>query len=281
VSWYEWREAPRAAFAVIGDPIAHSLSPSMQNAGLRALGRDEQYVAIRVTTPELRQAVLHLKELGYIGLNVTVPHKEHICELLQDIEPLAARIGAVNTVHLASMLGRNTDAPGFAKTLEQFQLGMRPNVLVLGAGGSARAILAALEPLNPNLEIWNRTADRAEKVLAELQIPGEVVETPELAGKDLIVNCTSGVGGAMLPLDWNDAHDRAIAYDLMYGHRATDFLEGARQRGLKTLDGLGMLVEQGALSMEGWLSIQASRSAMLQGLQEAHEQNRPADPSRD
>lgn len=265
-AWFEWRDAPKAEFAVLGDPIHHSKSPAMHSASFATLGLAFRYVAIRVPVEELAGAVAHLRSLGYRGLNITIPLKEAAATLCASLDSLAARIGAVNTLDLDSMGGRNTDGPGFLAGLEAAGKPTPSRALILGAGGSARAVVAMLADRGVDLSIWNRTPARARTLLAELGVQAEVVETPATDGYDLLVNCTSGLAPVDLGLDWSAASPDALAYDLMVASEPTPFLAGAAAAGLKTQDGAPMLVRQGALSMRGWTGIEPDENAMLKAV---------------
>ena len=145
---YPWREAPEAEFAVIGDPVGHSLSPRMHAAAYQALGLSYRYLAIHVLPGEVGQALARMESLGYQGVNVTVPHKEEALAWAKDSEPLARRVRAANTLRLADKACINTDAPGFLDTLSEFHPEPR-TAIILGAGGSARAIAVALMGAGP------------------------------------------------------------------------------------------------------------------------------------
>lgn len=263
--FFEWRDAPAGDFAVIGDPVSHSLSPIMQTAGISALGYDFSYLAIRVPAGEVKEALGHLQTLGYRGINVTVPLKAEALDALEGPDPFSLRCGALNTIDLPRMEGINTDGYGFLDTLP----GLVPsgsNVLLLGAGGSARAIALALALGGYNLRIFNRTAERAFSLVRELAIEAAVVDSPALQDVHLIVNATSAsLHGAQLPVAFHEARPEAVAYDLVYGD--TLFLQSASEAGLKTIDGKSLLVAQGARSLEFWLGGAAPRDVMLEAIQ--------------
>jgi shikimate dehydrogenase len=258
---FEWREAPEAGFAVLGEPIAHSWSPRMQNAALAALGLPYRYVAVRVPPGELPEALDRLEGLGYIGANVTVPHKEAALEWANVREPFAARCGAANTVRFADGACRNTDGPALASTVRDLSP-PSDSALLLGAGGAARSSALALVEAGYRLRIYNRTPERAERMVADLGVDAEVIPTPDAQGAGLIVNATSAsLGGSSLAVEWPE--DRgAVAYDLMYGETPSPFLQAAARQGLRVVDGRRMLVEQGALALEWWLERSAPREAM-------------------
>jgi len=267
-SSFPWREAPEAEFGVIGDPVAHSLSPRMHTAAYQALGLIYRYVAIQVPTGEVAAALTHLGTLGYKGINVTVPHKEEALAWATHVEPLARRVRAANTLRLADKACINTDAPGFLDTLTAFDP-RRRTALLLGAGGSARAIAVALLTAGYNLFLYNRTASRAEALADELKIPAyQIRDTADPTGASLIVNTTSAsLNNDKLPIQWDRADKGALAYDLMYAKEPTPFLNSAAQRGLATIDGRAMLVAQGARSFKWWLGIDPPRDVMLKAIQ--------------
>lgn len=264
---YEWRDAPAAEFAVIGDPIMHSLSPKMHMAAFRVLNIPYRYIAVRVPRGEVGQALDRMAALGSRGVNVTVPHKEEALEWVREADDFAGRVRSVNTISPAERQGINTDGPGFLDTLEALGLPKGARVVVLGAGGSSRAICLSLHLAGYRVGLWNRTRERAEELVRLLDAPIEVFGQPDLSNADLIVNATSaGLAGSGLDLFWQDAPKGAIAYDLVYGQPSATFLAQARSHGLRTVDGLGLLVAQGARSLEWWLGVEAPRAAMLEAI---------------
>lgn len=236
----------------------------MQTAGLAAVSLPYSYVAIRVPQGEVRAAFDHLRSLGYRGLNVTVPLKAEAFAAVTEADDFSTRCGAVNTVDLHALEGINTDGAGFLDTL----IGLVPrgcSALLLGAGGSARAIAMVLALEGYNLRIFNRTPERAFSLVRELDIEAEVVDDPDLQDVQLIVNATSAsLQSETLPVSFANAAPHAVAYDLVYGE--TPFLAEARNAGLRTMDGKGLLVAQGARSLEFWLGIEAPRKAMLEAI---------------
>jgi len=265
--FYPWSEAPEADFGVIGDPVGHSLSPRMHTAAFEALSLPYRYVAIQVPTGKVATALARLESLGYRGINVTVPHKEEALAWASQVESLARRVRAANTLRLADKSCINTDAPGFIDTLKAFDPPRR-TALVLGAGGSARAIAVALLTAGYNLYLYNRTPAKVEALASELKIPAyQIRETADPSGVSLIVNTTSAsLKNDELPIQWERAEKGALAYDLMYGKEPTPFLQSAAQRGLATMDGRAMLVAQGARAFKWWLGIDPPRDVMLEAI---------------
>jgi shikimate dehydrogenase len=261
---HSWRSAPAAEFAVIGDPVGHSLSPKMHQAAYENLGLPYRYVAIHVFPGEVAQALGQLKELGYLGVNVTVPHKEEVLTWASDVEPMAMKARAANTVDLRNGKAINTDAPGFLDTL----VGRVPpgcDVLMIGAGGSARSIAIALVGAGYRLRIQNRTHAKA-KELAELA-GAEVTDSLDPSGAALILNTTSAsLQGAGLPIEWDRAESNALAYDLAYAPQSTPFMLAAQEVGLAAIDGRDLLAAQGARSFSWWLGIEAPLPAMREAL---------------
>lgn len=265
---YPWREAPEAEFGVIGDPVAHSRSPRMHTAAYRALGLPYDYLAIHVPTGEVNAALLRLESLGYRGINVTVPHKEEALAWASSVEPPARQVRAANTLALTGKACTNTDAPGFLDTLAGFSPRER-TALLLGAGGSARAVAVALMSAGYELFLYNRTPSKAEILADELGLPPERVRKfADPAGASLLVNTTSAsLNNDELPILWERAEAGALAYDLMYGKAPTPFLRAALVRRLAIKDGLEMLVAQGARSFEWWLGIAPPTNVMLDAIQ--------------
>ena len=265
---HAWRDAPQADFAVIGDPVSHSLSPQMHEAAYAALGLGFLYVAIQVPPGEVSAALTHLRELNYRGANVTVPHKQEAIGWCAHVDAFVEQVQATNTIDLRRRAGINTDAAGFLATLQGVPVG---SALVLGAGGSARALVRALVRDGWTVRLWNRTHEKAVE-LAHLA-GSAVAEEADPSGASLVLNTTSAsLTSDELPVLWDRAPKDALAYDLAYG--TSPFLSVAAERGLRTADGLGMLVEQGALSLEWWTGESAPREVMRAALDQG-----PAKPS--
>ena len=269
-AFFEWRDAPEASFAVIGDPVTHSLSPAMHNASFKELEIPHRYVAVRVPRGEVDQALDHLRRMGYIGVNVTVPHKEEALNWCTSPDPFSSKVRAANTIRLADRACINTDAPGFLQTLDSLAFRNR-TALVLGAGGSARALVTALVDTGWEVAIYNRTMERARE-LAE-QTGARLVVTPDPAGASLILNTTSAsLDGRSIPVLWDRIDPKSVAYDLMYADGLTPFLVDANRHGLFTVDGMPLLVNQGALSFEWWLGTRPPMHAMFAAIREERDQ---------
>jgi len=264
-------------FAVLGDPIAHSASPAMHNAAFAATGLPHLYVRARVRPNELRTALADARRLDVGGLNLTVPLKEVAAPLLDGLTPRARAIGAVNTVlpRRGRLIGDNTDGEGFLRSLRGLVRLDRARVVVVGAGGSARAVATALAHRGSGtLVLANRTSTRARALATAVErtTPDRAVEVaalddPELLNDaTLVVNATSaGLTGAALPIRPTRSHPECLFVDLVYG-RSTPFLRAAARACRRTLDGRGMLVHQGALAFEQWTNRPAPLATMRRAL---------------
>jgi shikimate dehydrogenase len=250
---------------VAGWPVAHSRSPAMFAPALRELGLDWRYVALPLPPERFTETAAALGASGYRGINVTIPHKIAAYELADERTAAAAAIGAANTLTYAD--GRieadNTDAGGFLDALGEDPAGW--SCTVLGAGGSARAVVwALLDAGASEVAIWNRTAARARALADELG--ATAVEQPRAA--DLLVNCTSvglegpDQGEALAAVGLQDAGPPQTFFDLVYGAEVTPLARWAESRGARVVDGLEMLIRQGARSLERWTGQPAPLEAM-------------------
>jgi shikimate dehydrogenase len=276
-------------FAVIGDPVAHSRSPAMHAAAYRALGLPYAYEAVRASADDLPRVVDALRSGAYDGLNVTVPHKERVLELVDRLDATAQGIGAANTLVRASdgsVVAHNTDARALAAELERLaQPGSRwsgARVLVLGSGGAARAAIAACAQLGvAEIAVRARAFDdpsRRDRFVqaAPAPITAQAFRASEASEKETlaVVQATSaGMKGADAgevvadAVAWAALPASAVAIDVVYAPRSTPFLRAARARGLRCDDGLGMLARQGALAFELWLGRPAPLEVMRAALE--------------
>lgn len=275
---------------VLGWPVAHSLSPQIQNAALRAAGLDYVYLAFAVPPEQFEAALRGFAAAGVVGLNCTVPHKHAAlaaCDMLSDV---AKVVGAVNTLHFREdgIHGTNTDVEGYVETLRHeggFDFAGR-TVVQLGAGGAGRGMaLGALVAGAARLVIVNRTRDKALALAEELGMlhPGVDISalSPEtdapavraaLAEADLVANATSlGLReGDSFPCEVEALPPRCIVFDAAYtAQRSTAWLRAAERHGCPTLDGLGMLVRQGAAALRLWTSAEPDLAAMFAALPSA------------
>ncbi len=258
---------PRTLLGVAGFPVAHSRSPAMHNAALAELGLDWLYVPVPVPAERFEEAVRALPGSGFKGLNVTVPHKGAAHRLADRHSRAAQAIGAANTLTFGpngEVEAENTDAGGLLDAVGQPVAGLR--ALVLGAGGSARAaVWALIDAGAAEVSVWNRTPERAAQLASDLGAlhagrPGQA---------DVLVNCTTvGLDGsvdaaeaqAALGLDRIDPPDTVV--DLVYGHRATPVVAWGRSHGSRVVEGLEVLVRQGARSLELWTHLDAPIETM-------------------
>ncbi len=282
-----------ALVGVLGDPVRHSLSPAMHNAAIAALGLDWAYLALPVAASDLAVVLRALAAIDCRGLNVTLPHKQAAAGLAEELTPLAWRLGAVNTLvrrEGGGWLGTNTDVEGFLAPLRS--LAAR-EALVLGCGGSARAVVAGLVDLGlDRIQVAGRDAARLEPFIRSCAdwAPGLVPLVwgadstgpadplgAALASADLVVNTTPvGMAAAerspLRPDQIAALSPATTVYDLIYTPRPTALLRLARQQGCRTIDGLEMLVQQGAASLRLWSGLQempviAMRAAALARLE--------------
>ncbi len=243
--------------AVLGHPVGHSRSPAIHNAALAALGMGGEwsYEAIDVTPDAFEPRVRAMPAEGFAGANVTVPHKGAALALADELSETAREIGAANTLVFASgeIRAENTDAGGLLNALPASPAGKR--ALVLGAGGAARAVVWALLREGAEVAVWNRTELRSRNLCAELG--GTPASNPDQAAYELIVNSTAvGLGGedpfVELPLDPARFAPGQTVVDMVYGQGSTSLLRAAVAAGSGTVDGLEILIQQGALSLETW-----------------------------
>ncbi|HEV8030442.1 MAG TPA: shikimate dehydrogenase [Stellaceae bacterium] len=253
---------------IMGWPVAHSRSPALHNFWLEEQGIDGVYVPLPVRPEQLAVALRALPLLGFRGCNLTIPHKQLALSVVDRVEPMARRIGAINTIVVApdgSLEGRNTDAFGFRENLRETVPDWGPAAAVaavLGAGGAARAVVAALiEARVGEVRLVNRTEMRAELLARELATPQSRItvhpwsaRASVLRGAALLVNTTSlgMTDEPALEIDLALLPASAIVVDIVYVPLETELLAAARRRGNRAVDGLGMLLHQGRPGFEAW-----------------------------
>lgn len=270
---------------IFGYPVSHSLSPLMQNAAIEALGLNYIYIPFEVKPEELERAVNGIRALGITGVNVTVPHKEAVIPFLDEADEDAKLIGAANTIlnKNGRLIGYNTDSPGYIRSLRE-DAGFDPkgkSIIVIGAGGAAMGIIAGLFSHDASEIIMaNRTIEKAEQIRVNyteryrhksIQIktaPLSYLKDPRiLSSVDLIVNTTSmGLEGMAPDVDFASTSPHVLISDIVYKPAVTPFLKQAQDAGRKTLGGLGMLIYQGAISLEIWTSQKAPIDVMKNSL---------------
>ena len=269
---------------VIGDPIEHSRSPQMQNAAFAKAGLDYVYVPFHVRPNNLAQAIAGFKALNVVGINVTLPHKQAVIPYLTSISREAELIGAVNTLTFLEdgIHGDNTDAPGVLRALEEegnLSIPVDENVVVLGAGGAARAVVVAFALAGvASITIANRTTEKAIALAGEMQektgvsMHGMGLIDARLADavrqSKLLVNTATASMDLTQPLlisvDW--LQPNTIVYDIVYTPPVTPLMTAAADRGCPTLGGIGMLIHQGAIAFEKWTGVTPCTQTMQQAL---------------
>jgi shikimate dehydrogenase len=272
---------------VFGHPISHSLSPVMHNAAIRALNIDYIYVPFHVLPEKLGSAIEGVRALGIAGVNLTIPHKERVIGFLDEVDDHALAIRSVNTVinEAGRLRGCSTDGPGFIKSAEAAWGKIdRCRALILGAGGSAKAVGFALAGIGCEIVVANRTFERAVDLVDSLKLVLSRVEgaessspravrlesealAEEIERADLLVNTTSvgmhpDADGIPLPPDL--IRPGLLVYDLVYNPLRTRLIQEAESRGAKAVNGLKMLVYQGALSFETWTGVEPPVDVMEQ-----------------
>jgi shikimate dehydrogenase len=269
-----------------GYPLGHSYSPVMHNAALAASGIDGDYRLYPIPpsadgNSKLEELVQSIRNGNLCGVNITIPYKQSVQNLVDRLTPLAAHIGAVNVLYMddGKLVGDNTDCPAFLSDLKNsfhFDKSSDHHALVLGAGGSARAVVYALHQEGWNVQIAARRKEQAKELINNLGIPN--LQTLRLENGDLtilkeihlIVNTTPvGMSPNSDLSPWPDGlqfPENAAVYDLIYNPAETRLMKNARNAGLSTVNGLGMLVEQAALSFEIWTGMKAPRAVMRQSV---------------
>jgi len=272
---------------ILGWPVAHSFSPAMHNAAAQALGLDVAYVPLPVRPDRLAAAVRGLPALGFRGVNVTVPHKETVIPFLDEVDTAAQAIGAVNTIAIPDgeqLVGYNTDWTGFLADLAAQQVDIPGrDCLVLGAGGSARAVVYALLDAGAQVHCFARRPAQAQQLHDDLipYYPGRTLHThpwsqlPAIAAQlttPIIVNCTPlGMSPHTENSPWPEGTPfpaGSFIYDLIYNPYETKLVKDARVAGLSATTGLGMLIEQAALSFEIWTGCSVPREPLFAAMEE-------------
>lgn len=247
--------------AVIGDPVAHSLSPAIHNAAFAETGVDGVFVALPVGPADLGEAVAGARALDLLGLSVTMPHKAAIQAHLDEVEPAAAALDAVNCVVRDGerLVGANTDGQGFVDAVTAASVDLvGTRVLVLGAGGAARAVIHALAREDPaEIGVANRSAERAKAAVLLGSRDTRIADVDEAPDFDVIVNATSvGMGTSELPLPAEVLREGQVVVDLVYQPVETALLAAAREAGATVVDGVGMLVHQAAHAFRRWTGVE-------------------------
>ncbi len=270
----------KTVFGVFGDPVAHSKSPDMHNAAFRELGMECTYHAFRVSPENLKDALLGAKAMGFGGVNLTVPLKQEALQIVE-ADPLAAGIGAVNTVDFKDgMKGYNTDGLGAKRTLEEKNVEIKGSkVLIVGAGGASRAIAFQLARDGADITIANRTEQKAINLASEVAAVGSArgcgLESIKelIAESDILINCTTlgmhpNTEGTIATAE--DMHPDLTVFDIVYNPLETRLLKEAKKAGAKAVTGEMMLIYQGAEAFKIWTGVEppidVMKKAVLEGL---------------
>ena len=266
---------------IMGWPVSHSRSPLLHGFWLDETGTDGAYIPLPVRPEHIAQALRALPVLGFRGCNLTIPHKQTALSVADRVEPSARRIGAVNTIIVApdgTLEARNTDVFGFRENLRETVPDWQPTAgpaVILGAGGSARAVVAALTDAGvTEIRIVNRSFDRAQKIAEEFGAPLTALKWEQrsdaLEDAAMVVNTTSQgmVGQSALDINIDKLPQHALVADIIYTPLETPFLAAARKRGNATVNGLGMLLHQGRPAWKAWFGIEPVVTAELRAIME-------------
>jgi len=267
---------------VMGDPVMHSRSPKLHNYWLAKYGLTGIYVPLAITAANLRAALRALSALGFSGCNLTIPHKEAALDIVDKLDPLARRIGAVNCVVVApdgSLEGRNHDGFGYIESVREAQPEWRADtgpIVVIGAGGGARAVLVSLIDQGAReIRLVNRTLARGKALAGDLGGPITALTWEEreaaLEGAAMLINATNQgmLGEPPLDLALDRLPVRALVSDIVYIPRETVLLAAARKRGNATVNGLGMLLHQARPAFHAWFGIMPEVTPELRAMIEA------------
>ena len=284
----QWDDAdPVIRLGVLGDPVAHSLSPRIQNAALKHSKLNMQYARFQIAPNELKDALPRIRDLDFVGINLTVPHKIAATALVDELDENTKRVGAINTIKIENgkLRGFNTDGRGFARAIrEEFSVDLRDlRVMILGAGGAGRALAVQCAKENcERLVIANRTLEKSNKLADELRgffsgprVLGPVARLQaipweenafrfQIANVDLIVNATPlGLNRSdPSPIPARLLEPHLMIYDTVYAEHQTPFVSAALEAGARAANGLSMLLHQGELAFEIWFGREAPIDAM-------------------
>lgn len=260
-------------FGLIGNPVGHSLSPPMHEAGYAALGLDARYVALEPSKDDAVTAIEGADALGFDGLNVTIPFKRDVLDAV-DPDPLAARIGAVNTVvfDAGRPSGYNTDAVGAVRAFREHDVSLEGTAVVVGAGGAGRAVAFGLADEGVAVAVANRTTEKAHALADEVpRATGHGLDDVDelLTDADILVNCTSvGMDADVSPIPADALHEELVVLDAVYSPIETRLLRDGARAGATTIDGAWMLLYQGVEAFERWTGERAPVDAMNTTLRE-------------
>jgi len=265
------------SFAVIGDPIDHSLSPNIHSAAFRELNLDASYIAYRIPVGELEEGVEGLKKIKIDGFNITIPHKVEMMKYLDKMDESCSLIGAVNTVTNKDgiLKGYNTDMDGFLEPFKKKKLIIEnKKVLLLGAGGAARAIVAGFaKEKAKSITIANRTLENAKNLSGFARKIGldtnaiKIINVKDVNDYDIIVNATPiGLKNEPSPISLDSINENTIIYDIVYMPMNTDFIKKAKEKNAVIIFGYEMLLGQAIRAFEIWHNMEAPYNAMKKAL---------------
>ncbi|MED5241872.1 MAG: shikimate dehydrogenase [SAR324 cluster bacterium] len=261
-------------YGLIGDPVGHSFSPPMMNAVFSYMNLDACYLAFQVEEKKVSEAIAGIRALNFAGVNVTVPHKSAVIPYLDEVSPLAKKIGAVNTISNVKgrLKGTNTDFSGFIRSLKTLNFSpKKKTIALLGSGGSARALVAGLADAGAlRVMLHNRTAERAEKLVTEFsryfpltQLEAVSLQTIHETPLDLLVNTTTvGMFSSDLPLNLKQCRKINLLADIIYRPSQTPLLKQAKELGINAVNGIDMLLYQGCDAFTFWTGKQAPEEVM-------------------
>ena len=261
-------------YGLIGDPVEHSFSPPMMNAVFSYMNLDACYLAFQVDEKKVSEAIAGIRALNFAGVNVTVPHKSAVIPYLDEVSPLAKKIGAVNTISNVKgrLKGTNTDFSGFIRSLKTLNFSpKKKTIAILGSGGSARALVAGLADAGAlRVMLHNRTAERAEKLVTEFsryfpltQLEAVSLQTIHETPLDLLVNTTTvGMFSSDLPVDLKKCRKINLLADIIYRPSQTSLLKQAEELGINAVNGIDMLLYQGCDAFTFWTGKQAPEEVM-------------------
>ncbi|THB79131.1 MAG: shikimate dehydrogenase [Desulfobulbaceae bacterium] len=266
-------------YGIIGNPVEHSLSPAMHNAAFAALGENRVYIPL--PSPDIEVAVAGVRALGIQGASVTIPHKESVMDHLDRIDPLAQKIGAVNTIEVVEtadkteLIGSNTDWLGANRALARKIELRESSAVILGAGGSARAIGFGLLQEGCHVEIHSRTESRGRALADDLGCSWKSLTEQDTKSYDILINATSvGMGSQkdVLPISAEALSQFTVVMDIVYAPLQTRLLQEAAYHGAHCINGLEMLLYQGVAQFECWTKreppVEVMRQALITQLQQ-------------
>jgi shikimate dehydrogenase len=257
-------------YAVIGDPIAHSMSPFMHDTWFREHGIDAAYIPLHVKPETLDRSVDAMKLLGISGLNVTLPHKQKVIPYLDGLDETASTMNAVNTIvrEGTAYIGHNTDGDGFVRSLTDRKVGPDSKTLLIGAGGAARGIVFAMKRAGfADITICNRTYQKARELATETGSDAkELSEVEETLSEFEVIIQTTSLGLSKddsLPISLKHLNPDSFVADIIYNPLKTPFLLQAEEKGCHIMNGVGMFVYQGAIAFEKWTGVTPNTERMI------------------